>query len=371
MNQDRQSDYQRYSYDSFDQNPRSFGRRNAQVKPPGLAARMVQLSRSPMFTVGALLAVGVAFGAILFASYPESSSAPENIPVITADTGPIRIAPDQAGGMDIPNEDSTVVAAMNGEAMPEKPPIENLLEQEPAVDKMAVFAREVEQQMSTASDLEKAATGDQAAPSMAAADSQSQPMAGMPPQPGSEALQSPPASPDMMAQAGQQAAVKKIQVETVKIPPSLAEGPVAQTPEMHAAASSPETLEYLRSVLEKKEASAAQDTADKATAAAAAAPSIEPASGAAATPATGAAIKPGKHYVQLASISNESAAPLAWKKLQDGFGGLNGLKYRLQQANIPGKGIFYRIQAGPMSEESARSMCTQIKQQSGSCLVVD
>jgi hypothetical protein len=342
MNQDKQSEFQRYSYDSFDQQPRSFGRRAA--PPQNMVSNMLARFRSPLFAGAALLLTGGVFAAIIFSSYPSSDTAPENVPVITADTGPIRLAPDQAGGMEIPGQDNTVLSAMRGDAMIEKPPIENLLEQEPAVDKLAVFAREVEQQMSTNADLEKVASG-----TAAAADEETAPapeqlasINAPPSAPASNELQSPPA-----------AKVESMQNSGAAMP--------AQTPELHAAGSSPQTLDYVRSVLEKTEATPPSSPA---------APSIEPAAGAS-SPAAAVAIAPGTYYIQLASIGNEADAPNAWKKLQGSHASLGALDYRLQRADIPNKGVFYRIQAGPMSKESASNLCAAIKaQKPGGCLIV-
>ena len=49
---------------------------------------------------------------------------------------------------------------------------------------------------------------------------------------------------------------------------------------------------------------------------------------------------------------------------------LSGLKFRTQEAKLA-KGTFHRIQAGPMSKDSATSLCNEIKKKTpGGCLVV-
>src|SRR5690606_31120271 len=92
-------------------------------------------------------------------------------------------------------------------------------------------------------------------------------------------------------------------------------------------------------------------------------------------PAAGAvtaskAITPGGYYVQVGSVRSESGAAGEWKKIQAKYSALGGLQYRTQEANVGPKGVFYRIQAGPMSKESADSICAKMKAQTpGACLV--
>src|SRR5690606_2405005 len=100
-----------------------------------------------------------------------------------------------------------------------------------------------------------------------------------------------------------------------------------------------------------------------------AAAKAEPAAGAAT--AAPAAIESGTHFVQLASIQDSSKAASEYKKMQAKYGALAGMGYRLQEAQIAGKGTFYRIQAGPVSKAAAEKACAAIKTQNpGGCLVV-
>jgi cell division septation protein DedD len=135
-------------------------------------------------------------------------------------------------------------------------------------------------------------------------------------------------------------------------PPETKDFSDAKPITIHKPGSSPETLQFVRSVLDKKDSPNA-----------AAAASVEP--------AAGAAVTPGSYFVQLASVKSRDGADSEWGKLQKSFGSLNGLDYRVQEANLGDRGTFYRIQAGPMSKTSAGDICDAIKaQKPGGCLVV-
>ena len=77
----------------------------------------------------------------------------------------------------------------------------------------------------------------------------------------------------------------------------------------------------------------------------------------------------GNFYVQLASIRDSSRASESWGKLTKKHAILNSASYRTQAADIPGKGTFYRIQAGPMNKNEAAELCRQVQEQGGSCFV--
>jgi hypothetical protein len=50
---------------------------------------------------------------------------------------------------------------------------------------------------------------------------------------------------------------------------------------------------------------------------------------------------------------------------------LSGAEYRVQRADLGAKGVFFRIQAGPMSKDSAKSVCDAIKaSKPGGCVIV-
>lgn len=357
MNQD--NNFQQYGFDHYDQVPmqRGFVER---VFGPRIAGKM----RSPLFATGTFLLAGVAFAAIIISSYP-SSEGEENIPVVQADAGDYKQMPSDPGGMQIENRDSTIFMSMRGETAEEGAPIENLLDDaDEQIEKLEEFARQIEEAAATEEVTEAA-------------------------------RQVPENLLESVETAGEQVAAKTDEVIAVPSPSVNPEGaaPAEATPPAqenlqvaaaptttttptkpvltHKAGESPETLEFVKSVLDKKDgrvAAAAPATRNHASAndAATRAANIQPAAGA--MKAVG--ITPGEHYVQLASVTSMSGAEGEWGKLQKSFSQLAGMQHRVQAADLGERGIYYRIQAGPMSKESADALCGEIKaQKPGGCLV--
>lgn len=77
----------------------------------------------------------------------------------------------------------------------------------------------------------------------------------------------------------------------------------------------------------------------------------------------------GSIYIQLAAVKSEAEAASQWTKFKAKNGELSGLTMRTQKADLGEKGIFYRIQAGPLSAADATKTCTAIKGRGGSCII--
>ncbi|MCD8562486.1 MAG: hypothetical protein LRY54_00060 [Alphaproteobacteria bacterium] len=82
---------------------------------------------SPLAMTGVLIAAAVAFAGVFIMSSPSSDDIPQPIPIVQAESGPLKSAPDEAGGMDIANRDTTVFEAINGGTAAQRP-VENLLD---------------------------------------------------------------------------------------------------------------------------------------------------------------------------------------------------------------------------------------------------
>ncbi len=345
----KRNPYLQHTYDSFDQ-PVTSHRRTEHLRSErrimdNLPARM----RTPLFAALALLAAALAFAGILMATYPAQENS-GMLPVITADNTPYKVAPEEPGGMDVPHQDSTVYGTIRSSQLEEKPPIENLLEAEQPVDTS---------QMMTAAPLAATADASATPPPMPdeMADAKAAMEAAAPPGTPIQEAGSPPAMPEITVTE-----TRTVPQQVEKIPPALRAAAATQKSETAPAGTAPETLAYVRSVMEEAPAPTAEKAAPEAA-------KIEPAAGASAK--AGAAITPGKYYVQVASIPGEAGAPKEWAKLQKTHSALAGLSYKLQRADVAGKGTFYRIQAGPMSKDSAKDLCDAIKaQKPGGCLVV-
>jgi hypothetical protein len=377
MNEDRRHhNYgQQFGFDHYDLPP---GRKTIVEKIFG--ENVAEKVRSPLFATGALLLTGAAFAAIIIASYPSAESTGE-IPTVKADAFAYKQAPSESGGMDIPNRDTTIFQTMAEGQAAESPPIENLLADEQPIDKLAAFQRQVEE--ITAEQENAAGSAHAAVASLAptaepekkpeAAAAAAQPASD---QPATEAASStlaakkitPSAEPaqDQLASAASQPP-KALDIPDPVPPAAVAEK--AKPAIEHKAGENPETLDYVRSVLERKDgvasaqSSAAETkTASAATNAAENVAKVEPASGLSATA--------GSYYIQLGSVTSESGAASEWNKFKRAYATqLEGLSYRVQRADLD-KGTFFRIQAGPISKESAKTLCDSIKaQKPGGCLV--
>lgn len=85
--------------------------------------------RTVVVLLGLLVAV-LLFSGVLFLAYQQGmkEGARNAPPVIEADGSPIKVAPDEPGGMEIPNTDKLIYDRMNGED-PAEPGVEQLLPQ--------------------------------------------------------------------------------------------------------------------------------------------------------------------------------------------------------------------------------------------------
>jgi len=297
-------------YDEFDDPPRAnlFQRTAARF-----TGRQRPGQRKP---VAAMVILGVAVVVligILWAAYPDGESANENVPIIRADAQPFKVAPDDPGGMDIPHRDSTVFSSIRASRQEQERQIENLLaeeKQEEPVPRSQLFAG-LNTEVDDSSEERQATFEDitEETQSRPQAEAQNQP------QPVSER--------DITAKMGEESAVE---IETAKSTMRTPRPDIKPEDETQAAATEP---------------------------------------------AAGAALPAGSYYVQLASVKSRDGAEGEWKKLQSKYSSqLSGFDHRVERADLGSRGIFYRIQAGPVSKEKAQQVCGEIKSMTpGGCLV--
>ncbi|SOB91422.1 SPOR domain-containing protein [Thalassospira xiamenensis] len=76
--------------------------------------------------------------------------------------------------------------------------------------------------------------------------------------------------------------------------------------------------------------------------------------------------------IQLASVRDTSGAEAEWKRLSSKNNDLLGnLQMYLKRADLGDKGVFYRLQAGPLSDAAAaETLCGKLKQRNVGCLIV-
>ncbi len=77
----------------------------------------------------------------------------------------------------------------------------------------------------------------------------------------------------------------------------------------------------------------------------------------------------GNVYIQLAAVKSEADAKTKWAKLQSMYPSLKSMSLHVQKADLGAKGVFYRVQAGPVSADAATSACSKIKSAKGDCII--
>lgn len=332
---------------------------------------MSRIKNSALFSTLGVLAVGGVFAFALYSFYPSSDDRIA-VPVIKADVEPIRIEPVQVGGMDIPFQDTTVYDSMRSAQNDAPTRVENLLEpaaQEPVEEPMTKeeVVAAVEKQISELESAEdKVASISQDVESSSEKTVEDISVA-------KNELE------EMKEKVLQNSELITVPIETEKKPlrnildeeKVAVQADVKSQEKISEAGTSPETLAFVRSVLDKKDTekvlNAAPTETKVTTARVAQEPqTIEPAAGVQRDVVTS-----GSSYVQLASITDKSRAGSEWTKLRDKFSAIpSASDYRVQEANLE-KGTFFRIQAGPYSVDQAKSICESIKSvQAGGCLVV-
>ena len=263
------------------------------------------------FAIVSVVAAVLVLGLIVWDSASGNrQQANESVPIVRADAGDYKTTPVDAGGMEIPYRDSTVFSSVDGD----DGQTENLLADESSNEE-PMAKEELFAGLNTQTEqvVETAAEG---------------------------------------------AEVKDTLIAMQKVEPVLAptDKDLVQeaigTADTAAVAKAPEKVEPVVAKVAKEEAKVVAKT--------------ETAAGSTAAKA----VTPGGYFVQLASVKDNSGAASEYKKMQVKYNALNGVDFRTQKAELGSKGTFYRIQAGPMSKDSAASICSSIKSSGGSCLVV-
>lgn len=91
----------------------------------------------------------------------------------------------------------------------------------------------------------------------------------------------------------------------------------------------------------------------------------------AAAPAEAApAANPGGYYMQIASQPTAEGAQASWRTLSNRFSSvLGGRAVDIQRADIPNKGVFHRVRVPAGSRSEANALCSRYKAAGGSCFV--
>ncbi|WP_417415630.1 SPOR domain-containing protein [Hoeflea sp.] len=110
--------------------------------------------------------------------------------------------------------------------------------------------------------------------------------------------------------------------------------------------------------------------APAAPAASAAPATSQPVEVASAPAAAAPAANPGGYYVQIASQPTAEGAQASWRTLSNRYSSvLGGLSVDIQRADIPGKGVFHRVRVPAGTRDQANALCSRYKAAGGSCFV--
>lgn len=79
----------------------------------------------------------------------------------------------------------------------------------------------------------------------------------------------------------------------------------------------------------------------------------------------------GGWRVQVASVKNEDVAKSTWARLQSAHGDvMANLRMQAVRVDLGDKGVWYRVQGGPLDEKQAYSVCGTLKTRKTDCVVV-
>ena len=79
----------------------------------------------------------------------------------------------------------------------------------------------------------------------------------------------------------------------------------------------------------------------------------------------------GGWRVQVASVKNEDVAKSTWARLQSAHGDvMANLRMQAVRVDLGDKGVWYRVQAGPLDEKQAQTVCSTLKNRKADCVLV-
>lgn len=262
--------------------------------------------------------VVLAFAAIIWYAYPEGNEKYDitDIPVVAADTSPYKFKPEDPGGLEVLHQDSTVFN-----------PIEKR-----GNDSVETLMPLPEEPMDKTAAIEAAKTK---APIEAT---------------------TPQLNLDMQMQPLGKGLEKIVSKSDAARLPDAAPPKTAAKEEKKPEAKKEEP----RKEETKKEESKPAVVKKEAT------PEVAPA------PQGTAPVDAKPVFIRLGSYRNEAGANDDWKKLSGKYPQyLKNLSVRILRTDLGPKGIYYRLEAGKLSEMRAKQVCDAIKVgHSGGCLVI-
>lgn len=276
----------------------------AAMETPPQRGRWLQIGVTAVAVIGFFVMVWFAYQWGLERGYREE------VPVIRAEAGPVKVKPDNPGGLVVPNQDKLVLN--QGAGAPEPAGVERLL---------------------SAPETPQPVPQPETVPALAAADAEG---------------------------TANEPALRLQSVESAA--PSAAAGRTAET-QAAAEPTPPPEVAPAAGGTGLADASGGESTT--------ATPDVG-GGGAAAAPAKLqlAAVEDGDFVIQLASVTSDEAAKTEWARLRKSFPDLLGdMNLAVQRATVKGT-EYHRVQTGPFpSRATALDMCAQLKAQNQPCIV--
>jgi len=333
-----QSNYDQFNYDNYNQ-----------PKKSGFGSLVGAVFRNPIYATSAILLMGVILAAVIILGY-SSDDKSQDAPIIVADAEPYKIIPDDPQGLDIPYAESEIYAGLRDVEPSAQPSDDALNAQEAVMNDFEILAQK----------SAELAAGNP--------DNQSETVASTRVENLIEQATGVQSIPDAQGGDTLDAIIAKVEEKNVSGTDNTLKTLDIPVNEDSTEPASQETIDFVKNVLASNEtegdSNVTPQAKPQATQTARDAAAITPAAG-------GFDIRPVDHFVQLGSIKDASAASAEWAKLTKKYGAeLSAAKYRVQRADLGDRGVFFRIQAGPMSKDSASEICGSIKAQTpGGCLV--
>ncbi len=300
-----------------------------------------------------LIVASLLMGAVAFSQFlPTRPRMPADLPLIVAATEPYKVKPENPGGEQVPFQDSTVFQVFERDGSTKT--VERLLPSAELLDEKNLEPAPAAQEDKAAEDkaTQDKATQDKSEPQQPPVNSVA--MAPIIEAPKVEATVAPVAKPE-------------------KAPEKLAE----KSAEKPAQKTTDKSLDAPREKLADK--APATKIADK-TIAAIIAQNADPeldvpdtvvADNTAKAASASASASAGDSRVQLASATDEKRAKAEAARLQKSLSKfLSGIKLGVVAADLGARGVFYRIQSQPISEDTAQELCESLKAQKQGCIIV-
>lgn len=323
-----------------------------------------------MSVIVVLVAIAGFFGLAWYAyrSGTESVSA-EEVPMVESDSAPMKEAPADPGGVQIPNQDKTVYDTIAGNAAKDHSVAERVLPgpEEPMAVKQDTSADKTAKTQTWINDkiYPDAAKNDEKPMKVVESDDSTEAekqarVIHVEPgkEPGTQVITLKPAekAAEATPAAGQQAApVPSVDVSAAPVATKAnqeAEKPLLLQGKQAVGRETDKTTpaEHKEAASVKKEAPMVKKTTKEVV--------KKAASG-------GGAVR-----VQLGAYKSQAEADKEWARISKKFSNeLGSVSHHVQKADVPGKGTFYRLQLSGLSKGDAKTLCATLSAQKQGCFI--